>query len=283
MCAHPNLSPMSAAALTLRAVGGLTTRLIAAAYRVPDELVARRIERAKATLADVRLERSGSLESVLAVLFGVFHQGRSGGVDLAAEAIRLTRRLATITCDAEAEGLLALMLLHYSRRFACLSPDGTAVPLATQDRTLWDAELIDEGIAILQAALTRNRLGQYQAQASIAALHADAPSAGETDWDQVVLWYDELLALTGNADGELDRVTTIGVSIAPAAGLSVMATTHRRVRRRGAVAAYLHEKDDDLVGAARHYSETARTVASNAERDEYDRHAARVQQPQHAG
>src|SRR5690242_8996535 len=196
LCAHPSLTPASAVALTLRAVGGLTTRQIAEAYLVPEATMAQRISRAKRAVADVRWDRPGDLSTVLRVLYLVFNEGYSGKVDLTAEAIRLTRQLAALTDDVEVAGLLALMLLHQARRGARTRPDGTLVPLAEQDRTRWDTALIAEGVAVLQAALARDRLGEYQAQAAIAALHADARSVDETDWVQIVGWYDELLRLT---------------------------------------------------------------------------------------
>ncbi len=192
-CAHPSLTPSSAVALTLRAVGGLTTRQIAAAYLVPEATMAQRISRAKRTVADVRFDTRGDLRTVLTTLYLVFNEGYSGDVDLAAEAIRLTRQLASTTEDAEVTGLLALMLLHHARRDARTGPGGRLVQLAEQDRTRWRTDEIAEGVDLLQAALAQDRLGPYQAQAAIAALHADARSVEETDWLQIVEWYDELL------------------------------------------------------------------------------------------
>jgi RNA polymerase sigma factor (sigma-70 family) len=184
LCAHPSLSPASALALTLRAVAGLTTRQIAEAYLVPEATVAQRISRAKRTVADVRWDRPGDLTTVLRVLYLVFNEGCSGDVDLCAEAVRLTRQLAALTDDEEVAGLLSLMLLHQARRPARTRADGALVPLAEQDRSRWDTGLIAEGVAVLQTALARDRLGEYQAQAAIAALHADAPSVAETDWSR---------------------------------------------------------------------------------------------------
>ena len=193
LCAHPSLSPSSAVALTLRAIGGLTTRQVAAAYLVPEATMAQRISRAKRTIADVRLDEPGDVATVLRVLYLVFNEGYTGDVDLAAEAIRLTRQLAAVVDHPEVAGLLALMLLHHARRAARTAPDGRLVPLAEQDRGRWDTAMIAEGVEVLQAALARDRLGELQAQAAIAALHADAPSTAETDWVQVVEWYDELV------------------------------------------------------------------------------------------
>lgn len=154
--------------------------------------MAQRISRAKRTVSGVRFDRPGDVATVLRVLYLVFNEGYSGDVDLAAEAIRLTRQLAAAIDHPEVSGLLALMLLHHARRAGRTAPDGSLVPLAEQDRTRWDTGSIAEGVEILQAALARDRLGEFQAQAAIAALHADAPTAEETDWVQIVEWYDEL-------------------------------------------------------------------------------------------
>ena len=176
LCAHPTLPRTSAVALTLRAVGGLTTRQIATAYLVPEATMAQRISRAKRRIAGLPLDQPGDLGTVLRVLYLVFNEGYSGNVDLAAEAIRLTRQLVALTDEPEVAGLLALMLLHHARRASRTGPGGRLVPLGEQDRSRWDTGLITEGVAILQAALARDRLGEYQAQAAIAALHADARS-----------------------------------------------------------------------------------------------------------
>ncbi len=197
-------------ALTLRAVGGLTTRQIAQAYLVPEATMAQRISRAKRTVSGVRFDEPGDLATVLRVLYLVFNEGYSGDVDLADEAIRLTRQVASVTDDEEVAGLLALMLLHHARRAARTGPGGALVPLGEQDRSRWDTGLIAEGVAILQAALARDRLGEYQAQAAIAALHADAPKADQTDWVQIVEWYDELDRLTGNPVVRLNRAVAVG-------------------------------------------------------------------------
>ena len=210
LCAHPSLTPASAVALTLRAVGGLTTRQIAQAYLVPEATMAQRISRAKRTVGDVRFEEPGDLATVLRVLYLVFNEGYTGDVDLAAEAIRLSRQLASMTDDEEAAGLLALMLLHHARRPARTRTDGSLVPLAEQDRSRWDTRSLRRASTILQTALARDRLGEFQAQAAIAALHADAQRAEETDWVQIVSWYDELLRLTGSPVVELNRAVAIG-------------------------------------------------------------------------
>ena len=233
LCAHPSLTPASAVALTLRAVGGLTTRQIAQAYLVPEATMAQRISRAKRTVSDVRLDQPGDLRTVLRVLYLVFNEGYSGDVDLAAEAIRLARQLAATTDDPEVAGLLALFLLHHARRPARTRADGSLVPLADQDRGLWRRDLIAEGVAVLQAALARDRLGEYQAQAAIAALHADAQTADETDWVQIVEWYDELVALTDSPVVRLNRAVAVGRGRRTAGGA-------RRARRTRPDAAAVH-------------------------------------------
>ncbi|WP_459550147.1 RNA polymerase sigma factor [Nocardia sp. X0981] len=276
LCAHPSLTPASAVALTLRAVGGLTTKQIAQAYLVPEATMAQRISRAKRTVATVRFDRAGEMATVLRVLYLVFNEGYSGDVDLAAEAIRLTRRLAAAVEHEEVWGLLALMLLHHARRPARTRPDGSLVPLAEQDRSRWDTGLIAEGIAILRAALARDRLGEYQAQAAVAALHADARTTEETDWVQIVEWYDELLRLTGNPIARLNRAVAVGEADEPRAGLAALAELDPTLPRYTAAAAYLHERDGDPVTAARLYAEAARAATTLPERDHLTRQAARL-------
>lgn len=278
LCAHPSLTPASALALTLRAVGGLTTRQIADAYLVPEATMAQRISRAKRAVAAVRWDRPGDLRTVLRVLYLVFNEGYSGDVDLAVEAIRLTRQLADLTDDPETAGLLALMLLHQARRPARTRDDGTLVPLAEQDRSRWDVPLIAEGVDVLQAALARDRLGEYQAQAAIAALHADARSVDETDWVQIVSWYDELLRLTGSPVVRLNRAVAVGEADGARAGLAALAEVDAGLPRHAAVSAYLHEKDGDLATAARRYADAARAASNLAERDHLTRQAARLNQ-----
>lgn len=260
LCAHPALTPSSAVALTLRAVGGLTTRQIAAAYLVPEATMAQRISRAKRTVAGVRLDQPGDVGTVLRVLYLVFNEGYSG--DMAD--------------DPEVAGLLALMLLHHARRIARTTPDGALVPLADQDRRSWDTESIAEGVAILQAALARDRLGEYQAQAAIAALHADARTAAETDWPQVLEWYDELARLTGSPVVRLNRAVAVGEARGPRAGLAALAELDESLPRHTAVAAYLHERAGELATAARLYAEAARSAPNLAERDHLTRQAARL-------
>ncbi|MFD7335998.1 RNA polymerase sigma factor [Streptomyces violascens] len=289
LCAHPSLTPSSAVALTLRAVGGLTTRQIARAYLVPEATMAQRISRAKRTVSGVgvsparakptawgRFDQPGDVATVLRVLYLVFNEGYSGDVDLAAEAIRLTRQLAAAIDHPEVSGLLALMLLHHARRATRTGPDGSLVPLAEQDRGRWDTASIAEGVAILQTALARDRLGQFQAEAAIAALHADARTAEETDWVQIVEWYDELVRLTDSPVVRLNRAVAVGEADGPRAGLAALAELDDSLPRHTAVAAYLHEREGDLATAARLYADAARAAPNLAERDYLMRQAARL-------
>lgn len=274
LCAHPSLTPTSAVALTLRAVGGLTTRQIAQAYLVPEATMAQRISRAKRTVSEVRLNRPGDLRTVLRVLYLVFNEGYSGDVDLAAEAIRLARQLVATTDHPEAAGLLALCLLHHARRPARTRADGSLVPLAEQDRTLWRRDLIAEGVVVLQTALARDRLGEYQAQAAIAALHADAQTAEETDWVQIVEWYDELVRLTDSPVVRLNRAVALGEADGPHAGLAALADLDPTLPRHTAAMAYLHEKADEIAVAADLYTKAAAQAQTVAERNHLTMRAA---------
>ena len=276
LCAHPSLTPASAVALTLRAVGGLTTRQIAQAYLVPEQTMAQRISRAKRTVAGVRFNQPGDVATVLRVLYLVFNEGYSGDVDLAAEAIRLTRQLSATTSHPEVAGLLALMLLHHARRPARTGPGGRLVPLAEQDRGRWDTALIAEGVDVLQAALSRDRLGEFQAQAAIAALHADAAAVEETDWVQIVEWYDELVRLTGSPVARLNRAVAVGQADGPPAGLAALADLDPALPRYAAAAAYLRERNGELRAAARLYAKAARSAPNLPERDHMTRQAARL-------
>jgi predicted RNA polymerase sigma factor len=276
LCAHPDLTPSSAVALTLRAVGGLTTRQIAQAYLVPERTMAQRISRAKRVVGQAGVDRPGDVRTVMRVLYLVFNEGYSGDLDLAAEAIRLTRQLAALVDEPEVHGLLALMLLHHARRRSRTRPDGSIVPLADQDRSQWDTRLVAEGIEIAQAALVRDQLGEYQAQAAIAALHADAARVEETDWVQIVEWYDELLRFADTQVVRLNRAVAVGEADGAPAGLAALAEVDDDVPRREAVAAYLHEKNGDLDLAARLYAAAARNAPNLAERDHQTRQAARV-------
>ncbi|MEV1293090.1 DUF6596 domain-containing protein [Pseudonocardia sp. NPDC049635] len=278
LCAHPALTPSSAVALTLRAVGGLTTRQIAQAFLVPEATMAQRISRAKRTVSDVRFDRPGDVAVVLRVLYLVFNEGyaATGDVDLAVEAIRLTRRLAAGLDHPEVAGLLALMLLHHARRAARTAADGSLVLLAEQDRDRWDTAMIAEGVTVLQAALARDRLGEYQAQAAVAALHADAPTAAETDWVQIVGWYDELVALTGSPVVRLNRAVALGEADGPRAGLAALAELDGSLPRHTAARAYLTERAGDRAAAAALYAEAARKATDLGERDHLIRQAARL-------
>lgn len=275
-CAHPSLTSSSAVALTLRAVGGLTTRQIAEAYLVPEATMGQRISRAKRTVSEVSLDERGAPATVLRVLYLVFNAGYSGDVDLSAEAIRLARRLHTVAGHPEAAGLLALMLLPHARRPARAHPDETLVPLAEQDRSRWDTTMIAHGVEILQAALERDRLGEYQAQAAIAALHCDAASTTDTDWVQIVGWYDELVALTDSPIHRLNRAVAVGEADGGPAGLAALAPLDPTLPRHEAVAAHLHEIAGDDSRAADLYADAADRATSIPERDHLLRQAARL-------
>jgi predicted RNA polymerase sigma factor len=229
-------------------------------------------------VSTVRLDRPGNLGTVLRVLYLVFNEGYSGDVDLAAEAIRLARQLAAITDDPEVAGLLALFLLHHARRAARTRCDGSLVPLAEQDRGLWKVDVIEEGVAVLQAALARDRLGEYQAQAAIAALHADAATAAETDWVQIVEWYDELVGLTDSPVVRLNRAVAVGEADGPQAGLAALAELDPTLPRHTAAAAYLHERAGDAATASELYGAAAAQAQNIAERNHLTLRAAKLRQ-----
>jgi RNA polymerase sigma factor (sigma-70 family) len=283
-CCHPDLAPASQVALTLRAVGGLTTREIADAFYVPEATMAQRISRAKRSLRGQRLDQPGDLAVVLRVLYLVYTAGHAGRVDLAGEAIRLTRQLNLATEEPEARGLLALMLLNHARLAARLDPEGRIVPLDRQDRGLWDTQEIAEGVRVLQSALAAESPGRYQIEAAIAALHDDAASAEETDWPQILAWYDDLVALSEDPARQdpaavLGRAVTVGHVHGAEAGLreteqlrEVLGDRHRWHAVRG----HLHELDGDLPAAATAYAEAAQRAPNVAERDHLVRQAARV-------
>ena len=296
-CCHPDLAPASQVALTLRAVGGLTTREIADAFYVPEATMAQRISRAKRALAGPparRLDQPGDLAVVLRVLYLVYTAGHIGPrkrarpPDLAGEAIRLTRQLTLATEEPEARGLLALMLLNHARLPARLDPEGRIVTLDRQDRGLWDTREIAEGVRVLQSALavqTEVRPpGRYQVEAAIAALHDDAASAEETDWPQILAWYDDLVALAEDPVRQdpaavLGRAVAVGHVLGAAAGLretdrlrEVIGDRHRWHAARG----HLHELGGDLPAAATAYAEAARRATNVAERDHLVRQAARA-------
>jgi RNA polymerase sigma factor (sigma-70 family) len=295
-CCHPDLAPASQVALTLRAVGGLTTQEIADAYFVPEATMAQRISRAKRTLAGPparRLDQPGDLAVVLRVLYLIYMAGHIGPrmearpprpPDLAHEAIRLARQLTLATEEPEARGLLALMLLNHARLPARFDSEGRIVTLDRQDRSLWDTREIAEGVRVLQSVLASLRPGRYQIEAAIAALHDDASSAEETDWPQILAWYDDLVGLSDDPirhdpAAVLGRAVAVGHVLGPAAGLletdrlrDVLGDRHRWHAVRG----HLYELDGDLHAAATAYVESARRATNVAERDHLVRQAARA-------
>jgi RNA polymerase sigma factor (sigma-70 family) len=283
-CCHPDLAPASQVALTLRAVGGLTTREIAAAFYVPEATMAQRISRAKRALQGRRLDQGGDLAVVLRVLYLIYTAGHAGRVDLAGEAIRLARQLTLATEEPEARGLLALMLLNHARLPARLDSEGRIVTLDRQDRSLWDTREIAEGVRVLQSALAVQHPGRYQVEGAIAALHDDAASAEETDWVQILAWYDDLVGLTGDPVRQdpaavLGRAVAVGHVLGAAAGLretdrlrEVLGERHRWHAVRG----HLHELSGDLPAAATAYADAARRATDVAERDHLVRQAARA-------
>ena len=283
-CCHPDLSPASQVALTLRAVGGLTTQEIADAFYVPEATMAQRISRAKRALRGRRLDQPGDLAVVLRVLYLIYTAGHAGRVDLAREAIRLARQLTLATEEPEARGLLALMLLNHARLPARFDSEGRIVTLDRQDHGLWDTREIAEGVRVLQSALSVQCPGRYQIEAAIAALHDDAASAEETDWPQILAWYDDLVALTDDPVRQdpaavLGRAVAVGHVRGPAAGLretdrlrEVLGDRHRWHAVRG----HLHELDGDLPAAATAYADAARRATDVAERDHLVRQAARA-------
>ena len=286
-CCHPDLAPASQVALTLRAVGGLTTREIADAFFVPEATMAQRISRAKRALHGRRLDQPGDLAVVLRVLYLIYTAGHTGPptrVHLAGEALRLARQLTLATEEPEARGLLALMLLGHARLPARLDSEGRIVTLDRQDRGLWDTREIAEGVRVLQSALAARRPGRYQVEAAIAALHDDAASAEQTDWPQILAWYDDLVALTDDPVRQdpaavLGRAVAVGHVVGAAAGLretdllrEVLGERHRWHAVRG----HLHELSGDLPAAATAYAEAAHRATNVAERDHLVRQAARA-------
>ena len=238
--------------------------------------MAQRISRAKRTIGEQQIGEAGDLTSVLKVLYLMFNEGYGGEVDLAAEAIRLTRVLARASAEPEGAGLLALMLLHHARRAARWDEHGALVQLADQDRTLWDSVMIAEGVDVLQSALAVDRVGEYQAQAAIAALHCDAQTADETDWTQILEWYDELLRLTGSKVVALNRVVAVGEADGPLAGLKALADVPGDVPRRTAVEAWLRERAGEKQIAHDLYARAAAEAGNLAERDHLVLQAARL-------
>jgi len=297
MCCHPALTPASAIPLTLRAVGGLSTAEIAAAFLVPEATMAQRISRAKHRIktsgVPFRLpgedERGERLRSVLHVLYLIFSEGHASTSgprlhrqELSAEAIRLTRMLRQLLPDdGSVTGLLALMLLTEARRPARTGAGGELVPLADQDRTCWDQQLITEGVALAVAAWSQPPVGDYQLQAAIAALHDEAVRATDTDWPQIHLLYGLLERLTGNPMVTLNRAVATAMVHGPAAGLAALEPLDERLAghyRLDAVRAHLLDKLGDTDAALARYEAAARGTMSLPERNYLITKAARLRQ-----
>ena len=297
LCCHPSLSPSSQLALTLRAVGGLTTAEIARAFLVPDATMGQRISRAKATINDAGGsfsmppddERDARLKVVLHVLYVIFNEGYTATSgpslqrrDLATEAIRLTRLVhRLLPADGEVAGLLALMLLTEARHAARTGPDGSLIPLAEQDRSLWRDDLIREGTELIAATLPRARLGPYQLQAAIAAVHAEAASPEETDWPQVLALYELLERVAPNPMATLNRAVALAMVHGPHAGLDLLATLDDDERLAGhhrltSVRAHLLELAGDTAAAREAFKLAARQTTSVPEQRHLERRAARL-------
>jgi len=296
-CCHPDLSSPSQIALTLRAVGGLSTAQIAAAFGVPEATMAQRISRAKQTISgtgfDFSLpagaERTERLRAVLHVLYLVFNEGYAATAGdaltvptLSQEAIRLTRWLhRLLPDDGEVAGLLALMLLTDARRPARTRPDGSLVPLAEQDRQRWDQAQIAEGIALISAALPRGEVGPYQLQAAIAAVHDEAKTMADTDWPQILGLYDLLERTAPNPFTALNRAVAVAMVHGPDAGLVVLAAlaADKRMARHHrllAARAHMRELAGDTDAAAADYLDAARRATSLPERRYLALQAARL-------
>jgi RNA polymerase sigma factor (sigma-70 family) len=297
MCCHSALTRPSAIALTLRAVGGLTTAEIANAFLVPEATMAQRISRAKQRIktsgVPFRLptagERAERLSAVLHVLYLIFSEGYASSIgpdlqrsDLANEAIRLTRAVHHLLPDAgEVAGLLALMLLTDARRAARTGPDGELIPLAEQDRTLWDRTAISEGVALITDTLSRGSIGAYQLQAAITAVHDEAARAEDTDWPQILALYGLLKRMTDNPMVTLNHAIAAAMVDGPAAGLKRLQALDADERMAGhyrlaAVRAHLHEMAGDHQAAIAHYLMAAGRTTSIPERNYLTTKAARL-------
>ena len=289
LCCHTSLSLASQIALTLRAVGGLTTTEIARALLVSESSVTRRITRAKQTIKDSGLpfampaagEAASRLDAVLRVLYLIFNEGyaSTSGPDLqraelAAEAIRLTRLVRTARpADSEVSGLLALMLLIHARHRARTGADGTLIPMAAQDRSVWDTGEIAEGVALITSVLPPGPIGPYQLQAAIAAIHDEAPTAAATDWPQIAALYEVLLQLDPSPVISLNHAVAVAMFRGPQAGLDLLAAlgSDKRVsqdRRFHAVRAHLQELTGDRRAARASY-EAAERAATNLQQQRY--------------
>jgi len=303
-CCHPALTAHSATALTLRALGGLTTAEIARAFLVPEATMAQRISRAKQTIVDsgrslalpAESERASRLESVMQILYLMFNEGHLGSsgpslvrVELSSEAIRLARLLrAAQPADAEVAGLLALMLLSDARRPARTGPDGELVPLHEQDRARWDRAAIAEGTQLISTALERGAAGIYQLQAAIAALHDEAPSVAETDWPRVLALYRLLERATGNPMVSLNRIAAQAMVDGPTKALEALAELERDARIAGhfriaVVRAHLLELAGERERAIREYRQAANGTANLPERSYLITKAARLEGTDTAG
>jgi RNA polymerase sigma factor (sigma-70 family) len=295
LCCHPALTPGSQIALTLRAVGGLTTAEIASAFLVPEATMAQRISRAKRMIkaSGMRFElppageRADRLRAVRHVMYLMFNEGYTASagshlqrVELAEEAIRLTRMLHRLApADGETAGLLALMLLTHARRAARVSADGALILLANQDRSLWDQRAITEGLALVEHALATAAIGPYQLQAAIAAVHAEAPSAEGTDWRQILALYGMLERIAPNPLFALNRVVAVAMVNGPQAGLAELAKIEGDERLAGhhrieAVRAHMLELAGDRGGAAAAYRAAAQLTTSLPERRYLESRAA---------
>ncbi len=297
MCCHPSLSPASQIALTLRAVGGLTTAEVARAFLVPEETMTRRISRAKQRIKESGIpfrmppdgERAHRLGAVLHVLYLIFTEGYASTAgpslyrtELAAEAIRLARMVHRLLPeDGEVTGLLALMLLTDARRPARAGPQGELIPLAEQDRSLWNAASIAEGVALITDALPKGATGPYQLQAAIAALHDEAPSAETTDWPQIVTLYALLLRIADNPVVALNHAVAVAMARGAQAGLALLDTLQADDRladdhRLPAVRAHLLEMTGDRAGARDAYQAAARCATNLAQQRYLHARAARL-------
>ena len=301
LCCHPSLSPASQIALTLRAVGGLTTAEIARAFLVPEATLTRRISRAKQRIKDSGVpfglpagpERAERLGAVLHVLYLIFNEGyasTSGSrllrTELSTEAIRLARLVhRLLPDDAEATGLLALMVLTDARRPARTGPDGALIPMAEQDRARWNAEHIAEGVALVTDALSRGATGPYQIQAAIAAIHDEAPSAEATDWPQIIALYELLLRTSDNPMVALNHAVAVAMVRGAQAGLDLLDGLENDERLAGdhrlpAVRAHLLEMAGDRVAARESYQAAAGRTTSLPQQRYLHARAARLSDEQ---